>query len=75
MIGKDLIPYAKITRFAISETDPHLTLETMTLIGIIKAPLQNVDFRAVRTELKNRNIQEEVKLDQMVDRVVRTIGL
>jgi hypothetical protein len=76
MVGRDLIPYDKIKRFAISEEEPkHLTLETLTLIGIIKAPLGGTDFRAIRTEFKNRDIQEEDKLDQLVDRVARTIGL
>lgn len=76
MVGRDLIPYTKISRFAITEEDPkHLTLETQTLIGAIKVPLDKTDFRAIRTELKNRNIQEEKKLDQMVDRVARWVGL
>lgn len=75
-IGRETIPYEKITRFAISEDEPrHLTLETQTLIGVIKAPLHTADFRQIRTEFKNRNIQEEDKLDQMVERVVKTIGL
>ena len=76
MVGKDLIPYGKISRFAISEEEPrHLTIETMTLVGVIKAPLENVDYRAIRTELKNNNIDEEDKLDQFVEGFARRIGL
>ena len=76
MVGKDLIPYSKMTRFAISEDEPrHLTIESNTLIGVVKAPLEGVDFRAVRTELKNRDIDEEDTLDTWVDRVSKTIGL
>lgn len=75
-IGREVIPYDKIKRFAISEDDPrHLTLETLTLIGVIKAPLAGADFRAIRTELKNRDIQEEDRLDEFVDRLAKTIGL
>lgn len=76
MVGKDLIPYNKISRFAISEEEPrHLTIETMTLVGVIKAPLENIDYRAIRTELKNFGINEEDKLDQFVEGFARRIGL
>lgn len=76
MVGKDLIPFDKITRFSISENEPrHLTIECKTLIGVIKAPLEGVDFRAIRMELKNQNIPEVDKLDGLVDRVAKTIGL
>ena len=76
MVGKDMVPFEKITRFAISEDEPrHLTIESKTLIGVIKAPLEGVDFRAVRMELKNHNIPEEDQLDTLVDRVAKTIGL
>ncbi|MBX9765152.1 hypothetical protein K2X83_00750 [Patescibacteria group bacterium] len=75
-VGKDLIPFEKITRFAISEDEPrHLTIESKTLIGVVKAPLEGVDFRAIRMELKNHDIQEEDKLDTVVDRVAKTMGL
>jgi hypothetical protein len=76
MVGKDLIPFEKMTRFSISEDEPrHLTIESKTLIGIVKAPLEGVDFREIRMELKNYNIQEEEKLDTLVDRVAKTMGL
>jgi len=75
-IGRDVIPYDKITRFAISEKEPRqLTLETLILIGVIKVPLEKADFRVIRSELKNRNIEEVDKLDQVVERVAKTIGL
>jgi hypothetical protein len=76
MVGKDLIPYAKISRFAISEDEPrHLTIEAMTLVGVVKAPLEGVDYRKIRMELKNRNIDEENHLDQFVESFARRIGL
>ena len=75
-VGKDLIPYEKITRFAISEEEPrHLTIECMTLTGVVKAPLKGVDYRMIRTELKNRNIEEKDHLDRFVEGVARRIGL
>ena len=76
MVGRDLVPYSKISRFAISEEEPrHLTLETKTLTGIIKAPLEHVDYRTIRTELKNNDIDEEDKLDQLVEGFAKRIGL
>jgi hypothetical protein len=76
MIGKDLIPFEKITRFAISSEEPrHLTIESKTLIGVVKAPIEGVDFRAIRMEFKNQNIPEEDRLDALVDRVAKTIGI
>lgn len=76
MVDKDLIPFSKISRFAISEEEPrHLTIETMTLVGVIKAPLEHVDYRTVRTEFKNNNINEEDRLDQFVDGFAKRIGL
>lgn len=76
MVGKDLIPFEKMIRFAISEDEPrHLTIESKTLVGVVKAPLEGADFRAIRMELKNHNIQEEDQLDTLVDRVAKTIGL
>jgi hypothetical protein len=76
MVGRDLIPFEKITRFSISEDEPrHLTIESKTLVGVVKAPLEGVDFRAIRMEFKNQNIPEEEKLDALVDRVAKTIGL
>lgn len=76
MVGKDLIPFEKITRFSISEDEPrHLTIESKTLIGVVRAPLEDVDYRAIRMELKNHNIPEEDGFDTFVDRVAKTIGL
>lgn len=76
MVGDDLIPYDKISRFAISEGEPrHLTIETMTLVGVIKAPLEGIDYQTVRMEMKNNNIPEENKLDQFVDGFAKRIGL
>jgi hypothetical protein len=76
MVGKDLIPFDKITRFAISEDEPrYLTLESLTLIGYVRAPLEGADYRAIRMELKNRNIEEKDNLDSFVHRLARGMGL
>lgn len=76
MVGKDLIPYEKITRFAISEEEPrHLTIEALTLIGYVKAPLGDMDYRAIRMELKNRDIEEKDHLDRVVDGFAKGLGL
>lgn len=76
MVGKDLIPFEKMTRFSISEEEPrYLTIESKTLIGVVKAPLENADFRAIRMELKNQDVPEVDKLDTFVDRVAKTMGL
>jgi hypothetical protein len=76
MIGRELIPYHSIRKFAIFEHDPmKLTIETTSIVGSLTAPLHDVDHRAIRTELLNRNIDEVESLDFYVERVARAIGL
>jgi hypothetical protein len=76
MIGTELIPYASIRRFAIVEREPRkLTIETNTIIGSLTAPLGETDYRFIRTELLNRNIDEVEELDAFVERIARGIGL
>ena len=76
MIGSELIPYASIRRFAIVEHEPKkITIETNTIVGSLTAPLGETDYRFIRTELLNRNIDEVETLDNFVERVSRGIGL
>ncbi len=76
MISSHLIPYSQITRFAILEDEPRkLSLETKMLGGTFAIPLGGTDYRAIRTELKNRNIEEVETLDSFIDHVARGMGL
>jgi len=76
LIGKERIPYEKIRRFAIKETDPKmLTLEMKNIVGIASMQLANVDWRLIRTELKNRNIDEVESIDAFVSKVTEWMGL
>lgn len=76
IVGPTLIPYEKISRFAVRESDPYiLTIETSTLSGTLGIPLSGVDWRTVRTELKNRNIEESPALGSFIENFERAIGL
>jgi hypothetical protein len=76
MIGVMLIPYEKITRFAIRETEPQmLVIETTSITGTTSIPLLGVDWRTVRTEFKNRNIEEAESLGTFIEAVERALGL
>ncbi|MES2014671.1 MAG: hypothetical protein V4437_02550 [Patescibacteria group bacterium] len=76
MIGTQLIPYSKMTRFSIVEDEPRkLSIETKLLAGTIGAPLGTADYRQIRTELKNRNIEETEALDSFIDSIAGSIGL
>jgi len=75
-IGKERIPYEKIRRFAIKEVDPKaLTLEIKNIVGVATIPLANVDWRLIRTELKNRNIDEVDEIDAFVSKAADWMGL
>jgi hypothetical protein len=76
MIGRELIPYSKMTRFSIIEKEPRsISIESKTLTGVVTAPLVDADHRTLRMELKNRNIEEEEHLDRFVNQVARGMGL
>ncbi len=75
-IGTHLIPYSLMTRFSIREDEPRkLSVETKRLTGTVSAPLGDADYRQIRTELKNRNIEEVEVLDSFIDQVVGGMGL
>lgn len=75
-IDAQLIPWDRIQHFFIKDTEPPtLLVETKTLLGVTSIPLTGVDFRAVRTEFKNRNIDEQELAGSVIDSLCRTIGL
>ncbi|TAK58465.1 hypothetical protein EPO14_03930 [Patescibacteria group bacterium] len=76
LVGAHLIPYDHIKRFSIHEDEPRrLSIETKRLTGTISAPLGDTDHRLIRTELKNRNIEEVEALDSFIDGLSRGMGL
>ena len=76
MIGEHLIPYSQMLRFSIKEEEPQkLNVETKGFAGTLSAPLAHADYRLIRTELKNRNIEEVEVLDSFIDAVAHRMGL
>lgn len=75
-IGGTVIPFANIAQFAIEEEEPKiLKLRTKGLMGIISVSLDGVDFRAVRSELKNHNVDEADELNSFGERIAEMIGM
>ena len=75
-VGREVIPYANIKRFSIKESDPKkLVIETVGLIGTISLALGDADWRAIRTELKNRNIDEDDALDSFAEKIAEMMGI
>lgn len=75
-IDASLVPYANIVKFAISEDEPKkLTLATKGMTGTIPISLSGADFRVIRTELKNRNIEEVEKLNSLGEKLADAIGM
>lgn len=72
----DKIPFEKIMRFAIHETEPReLVLEVKSIVGHVTIPLGNVDYRRIRMELKNHDIEEVEHLEVFTGKVADWIGL
>lgn len=75
-IDAQLIPWDRVQHFFIKDTEPPtLLVDTKTLLGITSIPLTGIDFRAVRTEFKNRNIDEQELATSVINDFCRTIGL
>ncbi len=75
-IGDEKIPYDQIRKFAIEETDPKmLTLEIKNFVGVAHIPIGDADHRLIRTELKNRDIDEVESLDTFVAKVADWLKL
>ena len=76
LVGQHLMPYSQMDSFSIHEDEPkRLSIGTKTFTGVVTVPLADVDHRIIRTELKNRNIEEVDKLDSFISGVVKRIGL
>ena len=76
MIGDRLVPYRDMVAFAIHEgEEPSLNIETTTLMGVISAPLVNVDRRRIEMELKNQNVDEVEYINSFVNVLASRIGL
>ena len=75
-VGNTLFLYEKIQRFSMVDDEPRsLSLEVLSILGTLTIPLGSADHRRVRTELKNRNIEEVESLDTFTNRVIDSIGL
>lgn len=74
-IGHERIPYANIKSFAIHDEPLRLVVATTGLMGTISVPLGTADFRLIRTELKNRNIEEDEELDSLSEKIAKAIGI
>ncbi len=75
-LDAQLVSWDRIQHFYIKDTEPPtLLVETKTLLGIMTIPLTGIDFRAVRTEFKNHNIDEKELAGSMIDGLCRSLGL
>lgn len=74
--GSETIPFQKIKRFAIREDESRsLVLETASLAGTMTIPLGDADFRLIRSELKNRSIDEVESLGSVAEKIATSIGM
>lgn len=76
-IDAQIVPWEHITRFAIHDEDtaPILAIETSTLLGIVTLPLSGTDYRDIRMEFKNKNIEEADSLDSIVEGIAKVLGI
>lgn len=75
-VDSRLVPWERVQHFALREGEPYvLVAETSTMLGTVFAPLSGIDFRAVRTEFKNHNIDEVDALGSFSEAIARMLGL
>ena len=80
-VGEQLFRYDNIARFAMDDhvrdgTPAKLLFELREgLVKVMTIPLTGVDFRRVRMELKNQNIEEAEDLDTVVARLSDWMGI
>lgn len=76
-VGDQLFRYDNIVHFAVEETEPKKLLFELRhgLVKVMTVPLANADHRAVRQELKNRNIEEIEHLNTFVARFSDWMGI
>ncbi len=75
-IDKQIIPWDKIQEFSLKEGEPYLlNIDTNTSVGNTTIPLYDIDFRAVRTEFKNHDVDESDHVETIIENITRLIGL
>lgn len=76
-VGEQLFKYDNIASFAIEEQEPKKLLFRLKqgIVATMTVPLAGADHRAVRTELKNRNVEEVDDLDSTVARLSDWMGI
>ncbi len=76
-VGEQLFRYENISRFAIDEGEPKKFLFELKqgLVKVMTVPLDGVDHRALRMELKNHNIEETEHLHSFVSHLSDWMGL
>lgn len=76
-VGEQVFPYDNISRFAIHEAEPKKLLFELkqAVVKVMTIPLDGVDHRAVRTELKNHGIDEAETLDTLTARFSDWMGI
>lgn len=80
-IGDQVFEYNNITRFAMDDHEKdgvpdvlHFELKT-GIVKVMTIPLTGADFRAVRTALKNKNLDEVETLNTVSARLADWIGI
>lgn len=74
--GTKLVTWSNIREFSIKEgAPPCLVVDTATMLGMLTIPLVGIDYRAVRTEFKNNNINEADVLVSPIESICKVLGL
>lgn len=81
MVSEQLFKYENIEKFAIddhhesgSPTKLHFSIKR-GLVKVMTVPITGIDFRAVRTALKNHNLEEVETLDTVSARLSDWMGI
>ncbi len=76
-VGEQLFRWDNIMHFAIEEQEPKKLLFELKqgVVKVMTIPLANVDYRKVRMELKNRNLEEVEHLNTFAARLSDWMGL
>jgi len=75
-IDARLVPWERISAFSIREEEPMmLIVATGSILGTVSIPLLGIDFRAVRTEFKNHNVEEVEALGSFSESIARSLGV
>lgn len=71
-----VVPFQNIKRFSIQEEEPRkLCIETAGLMGVVSIPLMDTDYRNIRSQLKNHNIDEEDELGSFTEKITDMLGV